>query len=85
MECFFHPKREDQSGFDWTGPNPLSVSTQPEDIFLYMSAFFLSEEVHWAEFRHARFDRITGGMIGEHLFFLPRMETVMGNLHRIRG
>jgi hypothetical protein len=49
-----------------------------------MSAFFLAEEIHWVEFRLARLDQTTGDMVGEHLFFLPRMELVMGNLRRIR-
>jgi hypothetical protein len=85
VKCFFHPNREDLSGFEWTGPDPLSALTQSEDIFLFMSAFFLAEEIYWVEFRLARLDQITGDMIGEHLFFLPRVETVMGNLRRIRG
>ena len=84
MKCFFHPNREDPSGFEWTGPDPLSALTQSEDIFLFMSAFFLAEEIYWVEFRLARLDQITGDMIGEHLFFLPRVESVMGNLRRIR-
>ncbi|KAJ5982306.1 hypothetical protein N7451_012406 [Penicillium sp. IBT 35674x] len=29
--------------------------------------------------------QVTGDMSGEHMFFLPRMETVMGNLRRVRG
>ena len=85
VECFFHPNHENQSGFQWTGPDPLSVSTRTEDFFLYMSAFFLSEEVHWVEFRLARLHQLSGEMVGEHLFFLPRVETVMGNLSRVRG
>jgi hypothetical protein len=85
VKCFFHPNREDPSGFEWTGPDPLSALTQSEDIFLFMSAFFLAEEIYWVEFRLARLDQITGDMIGEHLFFLPRVESVMGNLRRIRG
>jgi hypothetical protein len=85
IECFFHPSHDDASGFQWTGPDPLAMSTQPEDIFLHLSAFFLSEHIHWVEFRLTRLDQVTGNMIGEHLFFLPRMETVMGNLRRVRG
>ena len=84
VKCFFHPNREDPSGFEWTGPDPLSVSTQSEDIFLFMSAFFLREEIHWVEVRLARLDQITGDMIGEHLFFLPRVESVMGNICQTR-
>ena len=84
VECLFRPN-ENGSGFKWTGPDPLSLSTRPDDLFIYMSAFFLSEEVYWMEMRLARFDQLTGEMLWERLFFLPRVETVMGNLRRVRG
>jgi hypothetical protein len=74
IERFFHPNHDN-----------LSVSTQANDIFLYMSAFLFPAEVHWIEFRLVRFDRISGESIGEHLFFLPRVETALGNLRRVRG
>ena len=80
VECFFHPNNDNQSGFKWTGPDPLSFATQADDLFLYMSAFFLFEEVYWVELRLARFHQLTGETVGEHLFFLPRVETAMGNL-----
>ncbi|KAJ5117620.1 hypothetical protein N7448_011252 [Penicillium atrosanguineum] len=82
VKHFFHSNREDLSGFEWTGPDPLSVSTQSEDIFRFMSGFLLTEEIHWVEFRLARLDQITGDMIGEHRFFLPRVESAMENLCR---
>lgn len=85
VDCFFHLNHEDAFSFEWTGPDPLSISTQPEDIFIHMSAYFLSKQIHWVEFRLTRLARITGNMIEEHLFFLPRVETVMGNLRRLRG
>jgi hypothetical protein len=48
-----------------------------------MSAFVISKEIYWVECRHAWLDRNTGDMIGEHLFFSPRVETVIDNLCRI--
>ncbi|KAK9847506.1 hypothetical protein MYU51_018675 [Penicillium brevicompactum] len=84
VDCFFHRNYEDQWGFNWTGPHPLSASTLADDLFLYISAYFPSEEVYWVEFRLARFDQSTGETVAEHLFFLPRIETMMGNLHRMR-
>lgn len=84
VDCFFHRNYEDQPGFKWTGPHPLSTSTLADDLFLYISAYFPSEEVYWVEFRLARVDQSTGETEGEHLFFLPRIETIMGNLHRMR-
>jgi hypothetical protein len=84
VECFFHCNHEDHSGFRWTGPHPLSTSTLADDLFLYISAFFPSDEVYWVELRLARLDQSTGETVGEHLFFLPRVETTMGNLLRMR-
>jgi hypothetical protein len=84
VECFFYCNHEDQSGLKWTGPHPLSTSTLADDLFLYISAFFPSDEVYWVEFRLARLDQSTSETVGEHLFFLPRVETTMGNLHRMR-
>ncbi|CAG8179713.1 unnamed protein product [Penicillium nalgiovense] len=84
IECPFYPTLDRLSGFEWTGPDPLTNSTRANDIFLHMSALLFPKEVHWIEFRFVRFDRISGETIGEDLFFLPRVETAMGNLYRIR-
>ncbi|KAI1829133.1 hypothetical protein DTO027I6_9951 [Penicillium roqueforti] len=84
IECLFYPDLDSPSGFKWTGPDPLSISTQASDIFLNMSTLLFPTEVHWIEFRFVRFDRTSGETIGEDLFFLPRVETALGNLCRIR-
>jgi hypothetical protein len=84
IECLFYPDLDSLSGFKWTGPDPLTNPTRASDIFLHMSALLFPKEVHWIEFRFVRFDRISGETIGEDLFFLPRVETAMGNLYRIR-
>ncbi|KAJ5033208.1 hypothetical protein NUH16_003124 [Penicillium rubens] len=80
IEYLFYPNIDSLSGFKWTGPDPLSISTQASDIFLHMSALLFPKEVHWIEFRFARFDQTSGETIGEDLFFLPRVETALGNL-----
>ncbi|CAG8024071.1 unnamed protein product [Penicillium nalgiovense] len=36
IECLFDPTYDKLSAFKWTGPDPLSMSTQTSDIFLYM-------------------------------------------------
>jgi hypothetical protein len=54
------------------------------ELFLYMSAFAFPIEVHWVEFRLVRFDRKSSKSTGEHLFFLPRVETATWNLRRVR-
>ncbi|KGO69280.1 hypothetical protein PITC_094790 [Penicillium italicum] len=84
VECFLHCNHEDQSGFKWTGPHPLFTSTLADVLFLYISAFFPFEEVYWVEPLLTRLDQSTGKAVGEHLFFLPRVETTMGNLHWMR-
>jgi hypothetical protein len=85
IKCFFHPTYDKLPAFKWTGPDPLSMSTQASDLFLYMSALAFPKELHWVEFRLVRFDRKSGERIGEHLFILPRIETALGNLCRVRG
>jgi hypothetical protein len=60
------------------------MSTQASDLFLHMSAFAFPKEVHWVDFRLVRFDRKSGESTGEHLFFLPRIQTALGNLCRVR-
>lgn len=84
IECIFYSTLDSLSRFKWTGPDPLSNSTRASDIFLHMSALLFPKEVHWIEFRFVRFDRISGETIGEDLFFLPRVETALGNFYRIR-
>ena len=84
IECLFYPDLDSLSGFKWTGPDPLSNSTRASDIFLHMSALLFPKEVHWIEFRFVRFERVSGETIGEDMFFLPRVETALGNLRRSR-
>jgi hypothetical protein len=84
IECFLHPAYDKLSAFKWTGPDPLSLSTQASELFLYMSAFAFPNEVRWVEFRLARFDRKTGERRGQRLCILPRIETALGNLCRVR-
>jgi hypothetical protein len=84
VDCVFYPNHENQQSFPWTGPDPLSPSTKAEDLFVCFSAFLLSEEVYWVEFCLSRFDSLSDELIGEHIFFLPRIKTAMGNLSRVR-
>ncbi|CAG8075945.1 unnamed protein product [Penicillium salamii] len=49
-----------------------------------MSALLFPKEVHWIEFRFARLERTSSETIGEELFFLPRVETALGNLCWVR-
>ncbi len=85
IKCFFHRTCDNLSAFKWTGPDPLSMSTQASDLFLYMSALVFPKEVLWIEFRLERFDQKSGESTAEHLFFLPRVETDTCNLRRVRG
>ena len=84
IECLFYPNPDSLSGFKWTGPDPLTNSTRADDIFLDMSALLFPKEVYWIESRFVRFDRTSDETIGEDLFFLPRVETALENLCRVR-
>jgi hypothetical protein len=85
IECFFRPTYDKLSAFKWTGPDPLSMSTQASELFLYVSTFAFPHEVHWIEFRLAHFDRNSSESTEEHLFFLPRVGTATWNLRQVRG
>lgn len=84
IECLFYPNRDKLLAFKQTGLDPLSISTQASDIFLYILALLFPKEVHLIEFRFTLFNRISSDTIGEDLIFLPRVETALGNLYRVR-
>ncbi|CAG8012188.1 unnamed protein product [Penicillium nalgiovense] len=84
IEFLFYTNLDSLSSFKWTGPDPLSNSTQASDILLHMSGLLFPKDVYWIEFRFVRFDRTSGETVAEDLFFLPRVETALGNLCRIR-
>ncbi|CRL30838.1 unnamed protein product [Penicillium camemberti] len=46
IECLFYPNIDSLSGFKWTGPDPLSISTQASNIFLHISALLFPKDVH---------------------------------------
>lgn len=84
IECIFYPSYENVCAFSWTGPDPLSQDTCADDIFLFVSAFFLFERVNWIELRLSKLSTETGEAVEEYPFFLPRVESMLGNLRRIR-
>ncbi|KAJ6016432.1 hypothetical protein N7540_011023 [Penicillium herquei] len=83
VECVFYSSTGRNHAVRWTGPSPLLLSTNSEDIFLYISAF-ISERVGWLEARLEQVDPFTRGVLGEHLFFIPRMETVAWRFQDVR-
>ncbi|KAJ5240489.1 uncharacterized protein N7469_002080 [Penicillium citrinum] len=84
VDYLFYPNHGSHQGFPWTGPDPLSPTTQADDLFLYLSAFLLPQEITWVEFRLSRHDPFSDDFLGEYLFFVPRTGTSIGNLSRIR-
>jgi hypothetical protein len=70
--------------FHWAGPDPLCPTTCSDDIFLYLSDFYLSEHVHWVEFRLSKVHLVTDDVLEQYRFFLPRIESVLGNLRQLR-
>ncbi|CAG8302993.1 unnamed protein product [Penicillium salamii] len=85
VECLFHPRYENECFFSWTGPDPLSPVTCADDLFLYVSAFFLLERVNWIKIRLSKLSITNKEVVEEHPFFLPRVASMLGNLRRIRG
>ncbi|CAG8098276.1 unnamed protein product, partial [Penicillium nalgiovense] len=85
IECLFYPGYESECSFSWTGPDPLSPDTCADDLFLYVSAFFILERVDWIELRLSKLSMATKEVVEEYPFFLPRVESILGNLPRARG
>jgi hypothetical protein len=85
IECLFYPSYESECSFSWTGPDPLSPDTCADDMFLYVSAFFLFERVDWIEIRLSKLNIANKEVVEEYPFFLPRVESMLGNLPRTRG
>ncbi|KAJ5365257.1 hypothetical protein N7517_008143 [Penicillium concentricum] len=85
IECIFYPNHDSECAFRWTGPDLLSPDTCADDIFLYVSAFFLFERVHWIEIRLSKLSTGHEEVVEEYPFFLPRVESMLGNLRRARG
>ncbi|KAJ5775845.1 uncharacterized protein N7511_000856 [Penicillium nucicola] len=84
IEYVFYPSYEHFSAFSWMGPDPLSPDTCGDDIFLYVSAFLLLERVDWIEIRLSKLNTETEEAVEEYPFFLPRVESMLSNLRRIR-
>ncbi|CRL31280.1 Cyclin-like F-box [Penicillium camemberti] len=79
------PSAASECSFSWTGPDPLSPDTCADDMFLYVSAFFILERVDWIELRLSKLSMATKEVVEEYPFFLPRVESILGNLPRARG
>ena len=53
-------------------------------MFIYMSTFLVLEQVHWLEFRLCKLNG-ANDVTEQFLFFVPRFETILGNINRVRG
>ncbi|KAJ5642277.1 hypothetical protein N7490_006277 [Penicillium lividum] len=84
IEYIFFSIPESNHGFYWFGPDPLAPETRGDDIFSHISSFPFLSEVLWVEFELCKVSLVTGETIERNLFYLPRRESVLGNLARIR-
>jgi hypothetical protein len=86
VECLLSPDPENlQAAFNLPGPDPLSPTTQFNDIILYMSAFVPARLLHWVEIRLTQLDQITGQTIKEHRFHLSSANYDKSDLYWVRG
>jgi hypothetical protein len=85
VECLLSPDPENlQAAFNLPGPDPLSPTTQFNDIILYMSAFVPARLLHWVDIRLTELDQIMGQTIEEHLFHLPSTNYDKSDLYWVR-
>ncbi|KAJ5111809.1 hypothetical protein NUU61_001439 [Penicillium alfredii] len=84
IEHYFSPDDTKRCFFNWIGPDLLSPLTHTDDIFLHLSSFQPSDPVDWIDVRLSILNSGTEELVAEYPFFLPRIETMLGNLPRIR-
>lgn len=84
VECFFDVGTAFGRYTLWTGPDPLGPYTCADDLFLYISTFLLLEDFQWLEFRLCKVHAATEEVLAQYPFFLPRRESLLGNLRRTR-
>ncbi|CAG7915979.1 unnamed protein product [Penicillium olsonii] len=84
IEYCFYPSFDSVYFLDWTGPDILSPSTCADDIFFHLSTFHLLNKVDWADIRLYILSNVTDELVAVYPFFLPRVESMLGNLPRVR-
>lgn len=84
VECFFEAGTPAGRYTFWTGPDPLCPHTCADDLFLYISTFLFLDDFQWLEFRLVKFHAATEEVLAQYPFFLPRVESLLGNLRRTR-
>lgn len=62
----------------------MSPSTRTEDVFLYLSASHILDKPDWADIRLCILDNEVDEMVAVYPFFLPRIESMLGSLPRVR-
>ncbi|KAJ6126136.1 hypothetical protein N7471_010629 [Penicillium samsonianum] len=84
IEGYFCPSSDSGYFLKWTGPDLLSSSTSADDVFHYLSKFYLSEKSDWADIRLCVLSNATEEIVAVYPFFLLRTESILGNLSRVR-
>ncbi|KAJ6019712.1 hypothetical protein N7522_001779 [Penicillium canescens] len=83
IECCFSSYNNEYF-LNWTGPDLLSPSSCTDDVFLYLSAFYPREKLDWADIRLYVLSNATEEVVATYPFFLPRTESILGNLSQVR-
>lgn len=84
VECFFDANTAVGRYSFWTGPDPLCPYTCADDLFLYTTTFLFLDDFQWLEFRLCKLRASTQEVLAQYPFFLPRVESLLGNLRRTR-
>ena len=84
IEHYFSLDDTDRCLFNWIRPDLLSPLTHADDMFLHLSSFQPSDPVDWIDIRLSILNSGTEEPVAEYPFFIPRSETLLGNLPRLR-
>jgi hypothetical protein len=80
--CYLYSSGDNICFQEWRGPDLMSPSTCTEDVFLYLSAFL--EKPDWVDIKLCILDNEVDEMVAVYPFFLPRIESMLGSLSRVR-
>ena len=83
IEHYFSPDDTARCFFNWIGPDLLSPVTHADAVFLHLSFFQPSDLVDWIDIRLSVLNSSTQELMAEYPFFLPQIETPLGNLPQL--
>ncbi|OJZ79920.1 hypothetical protein ASPFODRAFT_518378 [Aspergillus luchuensis CBS 106.47] len=85
ITCLLSANGDDRDFLYWNGPSLLSPLTAAGDVFRYVSATLPQKVIDWLEIQFSVTHKYTGEAVTVLPFFLPRRESILGDIRRSRA